>query len=82
MSSEIGTARLLLRPWREEDLGAYARMYADPEVMRYLPAVMMTREQSEEQVAGSLLRGTKLRALGNGGQDDRPVYRLYRACLS
>ena len=30
------TDRLLLRQWRESDLDAYARMVADPEVMRYL----------------------------------------------
>lgn len=47
----IETERLLLRPWRDEDLDAYARMCADPEVMRYLPAVL-TREESERQVSG------------------------------
>ena len=44
----IETARL--RMWRDEDLDAYARMHADPEVMRHLSGPM-TREQSEEQVA-------------------------------
>jgi RimJ/RimL family protein N-acetyltransferase len=45
----IQTERLLLRAWREEDVEPYARMCADPEVMRYLPTVL-TREQSEEQI--------------------------------
>ncbi len=32
------TARLLLRQWRDEDLEPFARLNADPEVMRYFPA--------------------------------------------
>ncbi len=51
MIPEVETERLLLRAWRESDLDPYARMCADPEVMRYLPR-MLNREQSEEQVAG------------------------------
>jgi RimJ/RimL family protein N-acetyltransferase len=47
---EIETARLRLRTWRESDLAPYARICADPEVMRYLSGPM-TREHSEEQVA-------------------------------
>ncbi|MDP8950685.1 MAG: GNAT family N-acetyltransferase [Actinomycetota bacterium] len=49
--SEIETARLLLRRWREGDLEAYARICADPEVKRYLSGTT-TREQSEAQIAG------------------------------
>jgi len=30
------TARLLLRPWRDEDIAAFAELSADPEVMEYL----------------------------------------------
>ncbi len=46
----IETARLLLRPWRREDLGPYARMCADPEVMRYMgfDGVTLSRKQTEE----------------------------------
>ena len=47
---QIETPRLLLRSWRDEDLDAYARMCADPEVMRYLPSTL-TSEQSEQQIA-------------------------------
>lgn len=36
MIPELETERLLLRALRPEDLDAYAAMYADPEVMRYL----------------------------------------------
>jgi RimJ/RimL family protein N-acetyltransferase len=49
--TEIETPRLLLRRWREEDLDAYARLCADPEVMRYLPAPL-SLEESAEQMAG------------------------------
>jgi len=48
---EIETPRLLLRRWREGDLDAYARICADPEVMRYLPATL-SRGESAEQMAG------------------------------
>lgn len=50
---EIETDRLRLRRWREEDLEPYARICADPEVMRYMTGggdAAFTREQSEEQV--------------------------------
>jgi RimJ/RimL family protein N-acetyltransferase len=46
---ELETARLLLRPWREEDLDAYARICADPEVMRYMSGTM-TRDQAAQQL--------------------------------
>jgi RimJ/RimL family protein N-acetyltransferase len=46
----IETARLRLRTWREDDLAPYARICAEPEVMRYLSGPM-TREQSEQQVS-------------------------------
>ena len=49
--TELQTARLLLRPWRAEDLDPYARMCADPDVMRYMPKTM-TREESSRQVGG------------------------------
>jgi RimJ/RimL family protein N-acetyltransferase len=32
----LRTSRLLLRPWRDEDLAAFAEMSADPTVMEYL----------------------------------------------
>lgn len=36
----IETARLILRPWREEDRVPYAAMCADPQVMRHLDGVV------------------------------------------
>jgi RimJ/RimL family protein N-acetyltransferase len=33
----LHTARLLLRPWRDEDAAAFTALSADPEVMEFLP---------------------------------------------
>lgn len=46
---EIETGRLLLRGWRDEDRQPYARMCADPEVMRHLPGTL-TRRESDDQI--------------------------------
>lgn len=46
----IETARLILRNWRASDLEPWVAMNADPEVMRYFPAVQ-TREESEGMMA-------------------------------
>jgi RimJ/RimL family protein N-acetyltransferase len=43
---EIGTERLILRGWRESDLGPWAAMNADPEVRRYL-GPLLTPGQAE-----------------------------------
>ena len=47
---ELRTERLLLRRWRQHDLEPFARLNADPEVMRYFPFTL-TREQSDELAA-------------------------------
>ena len=68
----IETARLRLREWRDEDLTAFAALNADPEVMRYFPAVQ-TRAESDAGVAraralestnGFSFRAAELRATG------------------
>ncbi|WP_046468316.1 GNAT family N-acetyltransferase [Allosalinactinospora lopnorensis] len=41
---ELRTERLLLRRWREEDRAPFARINADPDVMRYLPALLTCGE--------------------------------------
>jgi RimJ/RimL family protein N-acetyltransferase len=46
---ELRTDRLILRRWRPEDRAPFARMNADPQVMRYLLATL-TREQSDSFV--------------------------------
>ncbi|WP_422041095.1 GNAT family N-acetyltransferase [Roseibium sp.] len=43
------TERLYLRTWQDKDIGPFAEMCADPEVMRYFPDVM-TREKSRDLV--------------------------------
>jgi RimJ/RimL family protein N-acetyltransferase len=49
---EIEKKRLLLRGWGEEDVEPYARMCADPEVMRFIgDGSTLNREQSGEQVS-------------------------------
>lgn len=49
----LTTERLLLRPWRADDLPAFAAMNADPEVMRHFPGCM-SREESD-LLAGRIL---------------------------
>ncbi|MBS0558762.1 MAG: GNAT family N-acetyltransferase [Proteobacteria bacterium] len=46
----IETPRLILRPWRPEDLPVFAEQNADPETMRFYPAPL-TREQSDAYAA-------------------------------
>jgi len=45
----ITTERLILRPWKNEDLLPYAEMNADPRVREFFPAIL-TREQSDAEV--------------------------------
>jgi RimJ/RimL family protein N-acetyltransferase len=49
--AEVETERLLLRPWRDGDVEPYARLCADPEVMRYIgDGSTLTRRVSEGQI--------------------------------
>jgi RimJ/RimL family protein N-acetyltransferase len=45
------TERLILRQWRDEDLGPWAQMNADPLVREYFPEIL-----TPEQSAGSMAR--------------------------
>lgn len=47
---ELNTSRLRLRPWQEADKEPFARLNADPEVMRFFPATQ-SREQSDRSIA-------------------------------
>jgi ribosomal-protein-alanine N-acetyltransferase len=40
----LSTERLLLRPWREEDLPAFAALNADPRVAEFLPKCLERAE--------------------------------------
>jgi RimJ/RimL family protein N-acetyltransferase len=42
----LTSQRLRLRPWRDEDLPAFAALNADPEVMLYM-AKCLSREESD-----------------------------------
>ena len=42
----LATPRLLLRPWRQDDLPAFAVMNADPRVMEFMPGPL-TRAESD-----------------------------------
>jgi RimJ/RimL family protein N-acetyltransferase len=46
---EVTTPRLVLRQWRDADRDDYAALNADPEVMRYFPA-LQSREQSDRSI--------------------------------
>lgn len=46
------TDRLLLRPFRDEDLPAWAELNTDPEVMRYLGGKPLSRAESDAIAAG------------------------------
>ena len=48
---EIETDRLLIRPWVESDLAAFAEINADPDVRRYYYPAILTRAQSDWVVA-------------------------------
>lgn len=45
---EIKTERLILRPWRQDDLVPFAQLNADPRVMEYFPSVKSYQETVEE----------------------------------
>jgi RimJ/RimL family protein N-acetyltransferase len=44
MAPSLRTGRLLLRPWRAEDLEPFAAINADPEVMEHFPAPLSGAE--------------------------------------
>jgi RimJ/RimL family protein N-acetyltransferase len=50
VSVRLETARLLLRPWTDEDREPFAALNADPEVMKHFPG-MLDREQSDDLAA-------------------------------
>jgi len=47
----LSTHRLVLRPWKPEDLDPFAALNADPEVMRYFPSVRSRKESDASAAA-------------------------------
>ena len=58
----LTSARLRLRPWRDEDLPAFAALNADPEVMEYM-SKSLNREESDA-FAGWIREGIARRGFG------------------
>jgi RimJ/RimL family protein N-acetyltransferase len=50
MHPPLTTSRLLLRPWRDDDLEPFAALNADPRVMEYFPATL-DRTESDANAA-------------------------------
>ena len=42
----MDTERLNLRKWKDSDLVPYSKINADPEVMRYFPALLSEEESN------------------------------------
>ena len=66
---ELETARLRLRRWRDDDLDAYARICADPEVMRYMGGPL-TRDETERRIE-KIVRGWEERGFGLWAVEDK-----------
>ena len=67
----LETPRLRLRPFREADLDAYARITADPETMRYVgPGQPFTREEAWCSL-GYILGHWRMRGYGLWAAEER-----------
>jgi RimJ/RimL family protein N-acetyltransferase len=44
---ELKTERLRLRQWKQEDFSAFAKLNADPEVMKYYPDILNQEESND-----------------------------------
>lgn len=75
----LTTDRLLLRPVEESDLDAYAAIVADSEVVRYLGAEPLTREDAWRQMA-LFLGHERLRGWSNNAVVERATGRLLGRC--
>jgi [ribosomal protein S5]-alanine N-acetyltransferase len=56
---EIRTERLILRPIALEDLDAFAAIYADPEVVRFIDGETATRDQTREWIEAQVRRNER-----------------------
>jgi RimJ/RimL family protein N-acetyltransferase len=72
----LPTERLLLRPFRDDDLDAYAAICADPEVMRYLgDGKTLERAEAWRQIA-LILGHWHLRGFGLWAVEERTTGQL------
>lgn len=75
----LETGRLLLRPFAEGDLDAYAAIVADPEVMRYVGGRPLDRAEAWRQIA-LFLGHERLRGWTNNAVVDRATGALLGRC--
>ena len=73
----LETERLLLRPWRDDDLDAYAAMCADPEVMRHMGdgGSTLRRDDAWRQMA-MFVGHWQLRGFGMWALEERDTRRF------
>jgi RimJ/RimL family protein N-acetyltransferase len=71
----LETARLLLRQFREADLDDWARMTADPEVMRYVGGSPLSRDEAWRGL-GYVLGHWKIRGYGLWAAEEKASGRL------
>ena len=71
----VETARLVLRPWCEEDLDQLLGLYADSEVMRYLGGKVFDRTEAWRQMA-SMIGHWYLRVYGIWAVEEKSSGRL------
>lgn len=72
---ELETARLVLRQFREDDLDDWARMTADPEVMRYVGGATLSREEAWRSI-GFILGHWKIRGFGLWAAEEKKTGEL------
>ena len=65
----LSAGPLLLRPWRDSDLPAFAALNADPRVMEFLPAVL-DRTASDAMAARIRDRLSERRDVAANGTDE------------
>lgn len=61
-ASSLQTSRLLLRKWRAEDLPLFAKLNANPEVMKHFPATLSQEES--DQLARSIQKEMREKPYG------------------
>ena len=66
----LETERLILRMWREDDYETYARMCADPEVMRYIGGQITDRTEAWRHMA-ALVGHWQLKGYGHWAIEEK-----------